>query len=55
MKREPTQEGREKIVRAIAAGGNPSNKHVYLYYRVRLDRGAEVYQGSHHLARIGES
>jgi hypothetical protein len=49
MKREPTQEEREKIVRAIAAGDRIRATSSYIsIYRVRLDRGTEVYQGSHH-------
>ena len=55
MKREPTQEEREKIVRALATGDRIRATSTYISItRVRLDRGTEVYQGSHH-ARIGES
>ena len=56
MKREPTAEEREKIVRAIVAGGlNRSNQHAYFYHRVRFDRGTGVYQGAHHRATSVDS
>jgi hypothetical protein len=49
MMREPTQEEREKIVRAIAAGDRTGATSMYISsHRVRPNRGTEVYQGAHH-------